>query len=153
VGRYKWIKGKELSVLPRMGGEVNPWYWYKVVSDHDRVFGSFYRVVDVLPVDFGHGHLDMVEYVKDEKGGRIGVFVASEGRVGWSKVHPKDFTGCLNWRLAKEIALSRARSFSGATAHEIDASVPRKFRGIFVGFVVKYTVRLNSRKVFDKVPK
>ena len=87
--------------------------WYKVEKHFDRMVGFFYRVVDIYKNLPGTEAFDMVRYIKNKKGERIGVFVAVEGLVGWSLIHPKDRKNCIiNWEFSKALAIKRSKPLS-----------------------------------------
>ena len=143
--RYEFIHAGEVWKYPIMflGKYVPSNCWYKVSRHYDRIVdGHVYVVCSMLYVGDQPEKFDKVQYARDEQGNKIGVFVAFDGKVGWSKVHPKDLKqGCINWRLGKELAASNSCS---VWEFLLDR-VPYRIRDQYQKFVRSYVEWLSNK--------
>ena len=141
MGKYRFVKKSELdkSVL-------SDDMWLRVSHEHDLLVGNL-NVVRSEVCEVSNRHFDMVCYARDSKRNRVGVFVASDGNVGWSKVHPEDFRNTvINWEVGKDLAWSRA-FFCGLPSNNWLSKVPFKIRSQFQHFVERYAVWYMKKNI------
>ena len=112
--RYRWYTGRELSdICFKETGDPEDFRqdkWYLVSLEYNWFFKRIIPFVKESVNSYMVTQFERVRYFHDDRGRRIGVFVAAKGMVGWSKVHPKDLKlGQVNWALGKDMAWRRSR--------------------------------------------
>lgn len=137
MGKFRYMKTSEVS-SSRVTTDTAD-MWLRVSYEYDLYIGVIPVIRGVVCPVSGIT-FDMVMYARDKHRNRIGVFVAAEGKVGWSLVHPRDFKGrFLNWDMGRDLAWYRAFYYK-LDADKWLPKVPMRIRSQFRHFVKHYWV-------------